>query len=142
RRDSAAPRIRRSVMARIEPVPVHEWPPEMREAMAALHPPNPRHPFPSQDPNRPKALNALGTFARHPALARAYNTFNGHILFASTLSLRQRELLVLRVAHARAAEYEWAQHVVQARDAGLTDDEIARVRDGAGAPGWTPLEAA
>jgi alkylhydroperoxidase family enzyme len=84
----------------------------------------------------------LGTLARHPALARAYHTFNGHVQFATTLSVRQRELLVLRVAAVRQADYEWAQHVVLARDAGLDDDEIARIADGPDAPGWAPLDAA
>src|SRR4051794_39628643 len=99
----------------------------MRDALAALRPANPRHPFPSRDPSRPKGLNVLGTLAQHPDLARAYHVFNGHVLFASTLSPRDRELLILRVAIVREAEYEWAQHVVQARDAGLDDDDIGRV---------------
>jgi alkylhydroperoxidase family enzyme len=87
-------------------------------------------------------LNALGTLARHPALTRAYHTFNGHILFATTLSPRIRELLILRVALVRQAEYEWAQHVVLARDAGLTPDEISRIADGPEAAGWAPLDRA
>jgi alkylhydroperoxidase family enzyme len=127
---------------RIEPLPTRQWPPEMRDALAALTPPEPRHPLPRRDSGRPKALNALGTFARYPELTRAYHTFNGHVLFATTLTLRQRELLVLRVAAVRQAAYEWAQHVVQARDAGMTDDEIARVADGPVAAGWSLLEAA
>ena len=85
-------------MARLDPLPPSEWPPEMKGALAALLPPDPRHPFPPRDDSRPKGLNVLGTFARHPALAQAFHTFNGHVLFATTLSPRQRELLVLRVA--------------------------------------------
>jgi alkylhydroperoxidase family enzyme len=127
---------------RIRPLPPAEWPESMRDALAALRPPDPRHPLPKQGGDRPKGLNVLGTLARHPALARAYHTFNGHVQFATTLSVRQRELLVLRVAAVRHAEYEWAQHVVLARDAGLDDGEIARVADGPNAPGWAPLEAA
>jgi alkylhydroperoxidase family enzyme len=127
---------------RIRPLPPAEWPKSMRDALAALRPPDPRHPLPKQGGDRPKGLNVLGTLARHPALARAYHTFNGHVQFATTLSVRQRELLVLRVAAVRHAEYEWAQHVVLARDAGLDDGEIARVADGPNAPGWAPLEAA
>jgi len=129
-------------MARIEPIPVREWPEQMREAMAALRPPNPRHPLPAPDPNRPKALNALGTFARHPELARAFNTFNGHVLFASHLSPRQRELLVLRVATLRDCEYERRQHEVLAVDTGLTPEEIGRIAAGPRASGWSPLDAA
>lgn len=114
----------------------------MREALAALRPPEPRHPLPRRDDSRPKGLNVLGTLAQHPALTRAYHTFNGHVQFASTLSPRQRELLVLRVSRVREAEYEWEQHVIQGRDAGLSDEEIDRVRDGGDAAGWSALEAA
>jgi alkylhydroperoxidase family enzyme len=114
----------------------------MRESMAALVPANPRHPLPNRDPSRPKGLNILGVFARHPELARAYNTFNGHVLFASTLAPRERELLVLRVGVMRGADYEWAQHVVQGRDAGLSDEEIERVTEGPNADGWAPSDAA
>jgi alkylhydroperoxidase family enzyme len=129
--------------ARITPLlPPKEWPPEMRGALAALRPAEARHPVHVQREGRPKALNALGTLARYPALTTAFHTFNGHVQFATTLSLRQRELLVLRVAAIRRAEYEWAQHVVLAGDAGLDDDEIARIAEGPDAPGWSPLERA
>ena len=84
----------------------------------------------------------LGTLAIHPALARAFNTFNGHLLFATTLSERQRELLVLRVATARGAAYEWAQHAVLASDVGISADEVDRIRMGPDAPGWSPLDEA
>ncbi|MDD9368638.1 MAG: carboxymuconolactone decarboxylase family protein [Acidimicrobiales bacterium] len=127
---------------RIRPLPPGDWPPAMREALAALVPPEPRHPLPERRDDRPKGLNILGTLARHPALTRAYHTFNGHVLFATTLSLRQRELLVLRVAAVRQAEYEWAQHVVIGEDVGLEPDEIARVGAGPDAPGWSPFDAA
>jgi alkylhydroperoxidase family enzyme len=113
----------------------------MREALAALRPANPRHPFPPQKDGRPKGLNLLGLFAHHPALTRAYNAFTGHLLFATTLSTRQRELVVLRVAAVRGAEYEWRQHVPLAGDAGLDRDEIARVAAGPGA-GWDGLDRA
>jgi alkylhydroperoxidase family enzyme len=129
-------------MPRIDPLPPAEWPREMRDALAALRPPEPRHPFPEPRDDRPKGLNVLGTLAVHPALARAFHTFNGHVLFATTLSVRQRELLVLRVAALRDAEYEWAQHAVLAADAGIDADEVARVKDGPGARGWSPLDAA
>jgi alkylhydroperoxidase family enzyme len=127
---------------RLAPLPPTEWPDEMREALAAIRPPNPRHPYPPKDPSRPKGLNVLGTFARYPALARAFHTFNGHVLFATSLSPRQRELLVLRVAAVREATYEWKQHVVLAGDAGLDAEEIRDVATGPDAPGWSTLERA
>jgi alkylhydroperoxidase family enzyme len=129
-------------MTRIPPLPPDEWPEAMGDALAALRPPQPRHPLPSRDPARPKGLNALGVLARHPELTRAFNTFNGHVLFATTLSPRQRELLVLRVAALRDATYEWTQHVVLAGDAGLTTNEIERAAAGSRAPGWSPVDRA
>ena len=93
---------------RIPPLPPREWPPEMRDAIAALRPPNPRRPLPERRDDRPKGLNVLGTLAHHPELTQAYHTFNGHVLFASTLEPRERELVVLRVAAVRQARYEWA----------------------------------
>ena len=50
--------------------------------------------------------------------------------------------MILRTAWNAEAVYEWAQHVVIARDAGFTDDEIARVKKGSAADGWSASEAA
>ena len=129
-------------MTRVPPLPPEEWPAGMKDALAALKPPNPRHPIPPRDPSRPKGLNVLGLLAHHPELTTAYHHFNGHVLFGTTITPRQRELLVLRVAHQRGAEYEWAQHVILAGDAGLSAEEIERVREGAGAAGWSAVDAA
>ena len=114
----------------------------MREALAALRPANPRHPFPPSSDDRPKGLNALGLLAHHPQLTTAFHTLVGHVLFGSTLTPRDRELLVLRVAALRDSTYEWEQHVVLAGDAGVTPEEISRVAEGPDAPGWSPLDQA
>ena len=127
-------------MARIEPLAIREWPPEMRDALAAMNPPNPRYVVEKKE-GRPKAMNTLGSLAHHPALARAFFTFNGHLLMATTLTERQRELLVLRTAAVRSCGYEWMQHVFVGRDAGLDDEEISRIAFGPDAPFWTDLEA-
>ena len=128
-------------MARIEPLPIREWPPEMRAALAAMTPPEPRHPSIPVD-DRPKAMNTLGIFARHTTLAHAFFTFNGHIIRATTLTERQRELIVLRVAALRECTYEWTQHVLIAGDAGLTREEIDRVSSDPASPAWGELEGA
>ncbi len=114
----------------------------MRDALAALHPVNPRHPFPERRADRPKGLHVLGTLAHHPELTTAYHTFNGQVQFGTTLTQRQRELLILRVAAVRDCDYEWAQHTIIAGDVGLSGDEIARVAAGPDAPGWDDLDAA
>ncbi len=127
---------------RIPPLPPGQWPEEMGQAVAALRPPDARHRTPLRRGDRPKGLNVLGTFARHPALSRAFFTFNGHVLSGSTLTPRQRELLVLRVASLRRSTYEWAQHALLAEDVGLSGEEVARIAEGPDAPGWSTLERA
>jgi alkylhydroperoxidase family enzyme len=114
----------------------------MRAALAAIHPAHPRQPFPPREPGRPKGLNVLGTLAHYPTLAQAYHTFNGHVLFGTSLSPRQRELLVLRVAAVRQAAYEWRQHVVLAGDAGITPEEVEWIAEGPTAPAWSPIDRA
>ncbi len=94
------------------------------------------------DPQRAgkAGLNLVGTLARYPALAMPFLSFNAHLLSGTSLTDRQRELLVLRVASVRRSDYEWAQHVILAETAGMTKDEILRVADGPNAPEWSPLE--
>jgi AhpD family alkylhydroperoxidase len=74
-------------------------------------------------------------------MTAAFHTLTGHVLFGTTLTPRQRELLVLRVAAVRRCEYEWAQHLRMAADAGISEEEIAAVQAGPAA-GWSPLEGA
>lgn len=87
-------------------------------------------------------VSALGLLVRHPPLARAFLTFNRHLLYESELDERVRELVVLRVAWRMVAPYEWGQHVPVAIEAGLTREEVDRVRVGAEAAGWAPFDAA
>src|SRR5262249_9439632 len=65
-----------------------------------------------------------------------------HILYATTLTERQREILVLRVAARRRSAYLWAQHLFLGRDSGLTDEEMGRIAFGPDAPFFEPLETA
>ena len=129
--------------ARVGPLSPREWPEGLNESLAAsLRPTNPRHPVSPRDPSSPKGLNAMGVLANHPDLMVAYNHLICHALYYSTITTRQRELLILRVAHLRGAAYLWAQHVYQAGVAGVAPEEVARVRLGPDAEGWAPLESA
>lgn len=75
--------------------------------------------------------NVLSLLARHPDLARAFLTFNTHMLTRSnTVPPRIRELVILRVAWRRRCRYEWVQHLLIAPRAGVTEDEIAGIRKG------------
>lgn len=83
--------------------------------------------------------NVFRTMAQHPDLARRWMVFANHVLYKSTLPPRERELAILRVGWLCRSEYEWAQHTVIGRDAGLTAEECERIKDGPGA-GWDPLD--
>jgi alkylhydroperoxidase family enzyme len=48
---------------------------------------------------------------------------------------------VARVAHNCGSAYEWAHHERLGRAAGLTAEDVERVRSGPDAPGWTPRRA-
>lgn len=85
-------------------------------------------------------VNIFATLARHPGLFRKWLPFGGKLL-AGKLPARERELLILRTGWRCRAEYEWAQHVPIARRAGLTDEEIERVKAGPDAPGWDRFDA-
>jgi len=86
------------------------------------------------------AVNIFRTLVRHPGLFRRWLPFGGKLLVGK-LPARDRELLILRTGWNCQADYEWAQHVVIARRAGIGDDEIARVKEGPDASGWAPWDA-
>ncbi len=85
-------------------------------------------------------MNIFTTLVRHPGLFRRWMPFGGKLL-AGKLPDRDRELLILRTGWNCQADYEWAQHVVIARRAGIDDGEIARVKEGPDAAGWEPFDA-
>ena len=91
--------------------------------------------------NRPgsAATNIFATLVRHPGLFRRWLPFGGKLL-AGKLPARDRELLILRVAWRCRSEYEWGQHLLIGTTAGLTNDEIRRLRD-AGTVDWDDSDA-
>lgn len=80
-------------------------------------------------------LNIFKTMANHPQLLKRWLVFANHILGKSTLPLRERELLILRIGHLCQAGYEWGQHVQISRAGGMSDDEIRTASTGSATPG-------
>ncbi len=115
---------------RINPLTEAEWTTAQRKV---LEPVKRDQPF----------YNVLGTLSRHWPATEKFMVWAYHVMGeTSTLPPREREIVILRVGWLCQAEYEWGQHVVFGRQVGLTDAEIARIKLGADAPGWTPLEMA
>ncbi|MET0183630.1 MAG: carboxymuconolactone decarboxylase family protein [Caulobacterales bacterium] len=90
--------------------------------------------------NPKRVINIFRTLGHHPALLRRWNPFGSHVLFKTTLPARERELIILRTGVLCRSEYEFAQHTAIGKEAGLTDEEIERIKAGADAPGWSTLD--
>lgn len=107
---------------RLSPLPADQWDEQVDRALAVM--------LPAERRNPQGAGNMLATLVRHPDLTRAFLQFNVHLLFRSTLPARLRELAILRVAHRHACEYEWTHHVALAKQAGLSEAEVAAAQSG------------
>lgn len=105
---------------RIPPLPEAEWTPEAREILTRLSPNDP-------------PLNIFSTLARHPALLKRWLRFGAHILGGSTLSPRERELVILRTGHCCRSAYEVHQHTRIALAAGVSAEDVARTALGSDA---------
>jgi AhpD family alkylhydroperoxidase len=82
----------------------------------------------------PRIFTTLG---RNRRLFRRWLWFAGALMPGGKLPRADTELAILRVAHNTGSEYEWAQHERIARRAGLSEAEVARVREGPDAEGWS-----
>lgn len=87
--------------------------------------------------------NIFRTMARHPRALDRFLKWGNYILSQeNSLTPRVRELAILRTGFNCKAGYEWAQHAVIGRRAGLTDDELALIKEGPGAGGWSEPDRA
>jgi alkylhydroperoxidase family enzyme len=104
-------------------LPPEEWDDETRAALGA------------------RPINIFGTLARHPKLLKRWLVFGNHVLGKNTLSDRDREILILRTGWNCSSPYEWGQHVAIGRAAGISDEEVTRISQGADASGWDTRDA-
>lgn len=81
--------------------------------------------------------NIFTTLARHRGLFRRWLWFAGALMPGGKLPRADSELVILRVAHNADCEYERGHHERLGRRAGLSDEEIGRVRRGPAEDGWS-----
>jgi len=114
---------------RIPPLDPKEWTPEQRKRF---------------DPNGTgqRAANVFVTFVRNPPGDRLRGGVTGHILNSTTLAVRQRELLLMRIGVLCRSEYEWAAHSRLGRRAGMTDADVDRIVAGPDSASGDPIEVA
>jgi len=102
--ESPAPRIR----------PVADPSPELRDIYKQVLS------TPAGDP-----LNVFATLAHNPRVLKRFSLFAGMFLAKNSIPVREREVVILRVAWNCRSIYEFGQHTVIGRQCGLVDAEIA-----------------
>lgn len=110
-------------MARIDYVTEKTIPEAAKETFAKLAP-----------------LNIFRMMAHSGKMLGHYTRLGGCILSKSKLDAILREIAILRVGYISDATYETFQHERIGRDVGMSDDLIARVKQGPSADGFTELE--
>ena len=90
-----------------------------------------------------RVLNIFRTLIHAPKAMRGFLSWGNYVLSKrNDLPAREREIVILRIGFLCKSGYEWTQHVAIALRAGLTEAEIARIKKGADAPGWSAADAA
>ena len=95
--------------------------------------------------SRPEGRPAPGTIrvlAHRPAMLRTFLPWARVLAREGVLPRREHEILALRASLNYRSPFEWGEHLLFARDAGLTDAEVDAIVEGAGSPRWQPFEAA
>jgi alkylhydroperoxidase family enzyme len=114
---------------RIPPLPEAGWTAEQREILAVI------------TMGGAQVYNIFRTQIRLPEATRAFLAWGSYILSRrNDLPPREREIVILRIGYLCRSGYEWAQHERIGRQVGLTVDEIARIKQGVQAPGWSEAD--
>lgn len=88
-----------------------------------------------------RVLGVWSTCAQAPELCNAWLTFTDYLLQDSSLPIRDRELLILRIGYLNGGSYEWAAHAGLARSVGISDEEMRNIVEGPDAAGWSDWDA-
>lgn len=83
-----------------------------------------------------RPLNIHCVMANHPDLLQAWWQFRNYSVGGGDLVQRDCELVILRVSVHMKTWYEWAAHVDRGLAAGLSIDQIDRVKNGPAAADW------
>ncbi|WP_067852019.1 carboxymuconolactone decarboxylase family protein [Nocardia shimofusensis] len=79
----------------------------------------------------------FSTLGRTGGLFRGWLHFSGKLMPGGRLSRHESELVILRVAHLRACDYEMDHHIRLGKRAGITPAILEQVRTGPADPAWS-----
>jgi AhpD family alkylhydroperoxidase len=80
------------------------------------------------------------TLGRGRGLFWGWLHFAGKLMPGGKLPRRETEMVILRVASLRECEYEFTHHVRLGKRAGVTSDDVKRIKLGSSAEGWSGHE--
>ena len=80
--------------------------------------------------------NIFTTLGRQRGLFRAWLWYSAKMMPGGRLPRRETEMVILRVAALRQCDYEFTHHVRLGRRAGVTAEDVERIRLGSTAIGW------
>jgi 4-carboxymuconolactone decarboxylase len=119
---------------RIGPLPREEWTDDARDVFAYWEGEEARV--------NGSRSNTMMTLANHPQLAIAQLDFGKYLLVQSSLTPRQKELVILRVAWRYDSKYQWAHHVHSGRQIGMVDAEFEALQQQGPSSVWSEAEQA
>ena len=91
--------------------------------------------------NTKGVINILATMANYSKLYNRWRVFGNHVLYKSSLPIKEKEILILRTGWLCNSKYEWAQHSLIGKRVGLSEEEILRIKEGPDAEGWSAFES-
>ena len=87
-------------------------------------------------------LGVWATCANAPPLCNAWLEFTDYLLQESSLPIRDRELLILRIGYLNQGAYEWAAHRGLALSVGIEEQELKDITIGSSANNWSEWDSA
>ena len=97
------------------------------------------------DPDNPDGrprMNLFRTMMHNTDLMERWRVFGDYVNADDTISSRDKELLIMRLAWLYYSEYEWGAHYDAAINAGLTAEQIEQVKVGPESEIWDEFDRA
>lgn len=92
--------------------------------------------------NGARLVNIYRAIAHSPAAAQSFLKLGNCLLKETELPPGLRELAILRIANLAGSEYEWAQHIAVAGQAGVTHQQIKDISNWQGSTHFDTRERA
>jgi alkylhydroperoxidase family enzyme len=85
----------------------------------------------------------VATLVRYPELWDRFSMLSAQVLSVrAKLPARARQLAIMRTVWLCGAPYQWGEHLARTSRAGISQQEIEKIKEGSGAPGWGALDKA